>query len=252
MIQITEEIYRLYQIQHLDLFKWTLIQNLEQKIQRANIKECRVELLKENNNIKKGKTRIPFLITTHKQKFVIKSYDIYSKIREAKIIKQTESTIGPKILYLGEDFLIEEYIHPNSYETLWSKVNEQIPETIINAFTESAIVHAKLAKFNVFYNHNHWLDEFHKNHENYKVTDFGTSILINELKDIEKQKKIIDSQLHTTIIEQINKLNTQKEIKHILKMNSIYTKNALYDKKNIIDITQKKMIQTFIHEYQKQ
>jgi hypothetical protein len=130
-------------------------------------------ILGRNGYLLRGSTRLPLLVQTETERFVIKRYDEYDPARECELIKHAKDIV-PEAKFFGQEFYAEEFIDPTLATSL-EHIADSGYEGLRHAVVEAGKIHAMLARKNIDYNHSHHFSEFHLLNDKAKVTDFGTA-----------------------------------------------------------------------------
>ncbi len=154
--------------------------NVELFLHDMGIVKAEVDFVRNKGKYVRGSTRIPLLVSTPDEQFVVKKYDDYDHVIERKVLETVSGNIGAKIRAFSKDMYAEEFIDFNTMPTLFEQTNglqHDCPEMEMIVL-EAAVIYAQLAKKEINYNHQKCMDEFRSNFAGIrKITDFGTSRL---------------------------------------------------------------------------
>ena len=134
----------------------------------------KVDFLRKNGIPLWGSGRIPLLVKTGDQEFVLKPYDVHNPEEERRVLghlQRKQADIAPEVYWIGDKGYAEEFF--NTGKSLTDIAEEESVESAIRTGGE---MHARLALLGVNYNHNHWVDEFYVG-DGRKIVDFGTAQL---------------------------------------------------------------------------
>ena len=151
----------------------SLLATAEAQLTEMHIYDAAVDLIRtQEGHILWGSGRVPLVIQSAHQRFVLKPYDVYNPTEEKRILKVVQGKLAPIVLYFGNGFYAEELIDLEKAKTL-----ESIADSgdLRHAVIKGAEIYSELARLGINYNHRHWLDEFHLVGDNVRITDFGTS-----------------------------------------------------------------------------
>ncbi|MFH1174543.1 MAG: hypothetical protein V1725_05375 [archaeon] len=208
-------------------------------------KDATISLMrsKDTHEIIRGSTRIPLLVKTKDNTYVIKMYDEYDPRREKDVLAVVSGKIAPRVLHQGQEFFSEDYFDHSAYPSLLAELLKTEPfslqfhkdlwqaqfgfpsdrekaERMTGMVTEAFIpfvrigarMHADLAKLDVIYDHNHWLDEFRQGKNGGVITDFGTSRFFFQKDQLDHDLKRLHAQ-YESLKEDVMKGKSTREEK---------------------------------------
>ncbi|MBT7903612.1 hypothetical protein HN587_07145 [Candidatus Woesearchaeota archaeon] len=153
-------------------------------LREMGVAQARIDFIRDSKGeIARGSTRIPLLVSDHNlpdiSDFVVKTYDDYSKEQERLVLEKVAGKVAPKILKFGDSIFAEDVLPPEHFSLLDLALLCNNYSAGMRVVIESgAKIYAAIAKCEVNYAHNHFLDEFHIGlNGGFFVTDFGTSHL---------------------------------------------------------------------------
>ncbi len=152
------------------------------------------QFLKRGEYVLAGSERLPILVTTQTQQFVVKPYDHNDPALEREVLRQVSGILAPYVYHFGSCSLAEEYLAPETFKSLDTVIRgsilapiqkrEQL-ESYLQQGTQfrkaiqlAAYAFAQMARIGVNYNHNHFLDEinYSETEDRISITDWGTSV----------------------------------------------------------------------------
>lgn len=164
-----------------------LIRFVEAALREMGVGEAVVDMLRHADGSPYfGSGRIPFVVHSEEQPFIIKRYDsITSAAEERRVLRRVSGVIAPQVLYLGKRFYAEQLVSAKGLDDLF----EESPEQAVRI---GGIGHAELAQLRVNYNHEHWLDEFRWDGEKLRILDFGTAYIFADSEEEVRSRGVLE------------------------------------------------------------
>ena len=161
-------------------------------LSEMDIVDAKISLIRrEDCRFLRGSYRIPLLVETDDNRFIIKDYDGYDYLREIAILEKVSGVIAPKVLHFGTDMYAEKYLDSEQFSSLNKLADARDPnsEELGSIIYIGVWMHAELAKLKINYHHNHWMDEFFittnpLEDQERKIVDFGKSFFFFSEEDM--------------------------------------------------------------------